>query len=661
MSSKTKLHNSVAVLLAMLLVIPVFFSADISVGAQDKISAGLTAKMEAAQPDDIVSAIVKMRAAPNTNKVRGMRAAVFTELRTNSSESQAELVNYLKSPAVSGRVETIKQFWIDNIVLVNATKDVITRIASRPDVLEVFDNFTVTLPPRPADAGTKLDGPDGSAQQSQVPLWDPLTKIGAKLVWSTYGFDGTGVVVGGLDTGVDIAHPDIAGKMVTTNPADPTYPGGWGEFDSNGNFIPGTVPHDSDQHGTHTTGTMIAGNASGYDVGVAPGAQLIHGLVIPGGSGTFAQVAGGMEWIIDPDGNPMTDDGADVVNMSLGATGTYPEMIAPTDNMVAANIFPSFSAGNSGPGSSTTGSPGNVPSAYAVGATDSGDIIASFSSRGPVTWNNPPYVGTWIKPDISAPGVSIYSTVPGGDWEYQGWSGTSMAAPHVAGTVALMRQANPTLNVDQIKQLLAQTAIDYGDPGMDNTYGWGRVDAFGAVSAAAVGLGTLDGTVYSSGGGTVEGAKVLVLDTGQKVYTNAAGEYSLPMVAGDHTIEVSRFGYETGSVLVTIVADVTTTQNVTLTQLPSGTIAGTVTDEDTGNGVEATITVMLAGDAVVTSSTNPVTGAYSIELPVGTYDLVFNPAFPYPQTARSGIDVYEAMTTTLNVELAGAQVLIVDD
>jgi len=328
--------------------------------------------------------------------------------------------------------------------------------------------------------------------------------------------------------------------------------------------------------------------------------------------------------------------------------------------MVAANVFPSFSIGNSGPGTATTGSPGNVPSAFGVGATDSGDNIASVSSRGPVTWTNPP-LGTYTKPDISAPGVSIYSSVPGGGWEYNGWSGTSMAAPHVSGTVALMLQANPTLSVAQTKQLLAQTAIDYGDAGMDNTFGWGRVDAFGAVSAAAVGLGTLQGIVYSSAGGTVEGAKILVVDTGQKVYTNASGEYSLPMVAGDHTIEVSRFGYDTASVVVSITADVTTTQDVTLTQLPSGTVAGTVTDEVTGAGIEATITVQLGGEAVVYGSTNPMTGEYSIVLPMGTYDIVFNPVFPYPATTRAGIEVYEATTTTVNVTLGGAQVLIVDD
>jgi len=124
----------------MLLVIPVFLSADIDTRVRAKITPELTAKLTAAQPDEIVSAIVKMRAVPNTNKVRGMRAEVFQELRRTSTESQADLVNYLKSPDLSGKVETIRQFWIDNMVLVNATKDVITRIAGRSDVLEVFEN-----------------------------------------------------------------------------------------------------------------------------------------------------------------------------------------------------------------------------------------------------------------------------------------------------------------------------------------------------------------------------------------------------------------------------------------------------------------------------------------------------------------------------------------
>ncbi len=659
MLSKSRLFGCAAVLLVLLVLLPSVHSADAQEELKVRIAPALAAQLSAARPNEYVTAIVRMSGRPNLRMFRGDRPAVFSEMRSAHARSQSALIQSLARPEVKDKVVKIRQFWIDNLVLVRATPEVIAEIATRPDVIEVFDNFTVTVPPRP----------DGSSRPSlgvgETQLWDSITKIGVKQVWTTYGFDGTGVRIGGLDTGVDITHPDISGKMITNVPGDPTYPGGWAEFDSNGNIIVGSVPHDSSDHGTHTTGTMIGGNASGWDIGVAPGAKLMHGLVIPGGSGTFGQVAGGMEWIIDPDDDPLTDDGADVVNMSLGATGTYSSMIVPTDNMVAANVFPSFAIGNSGPAPNTTSSPGNVPSAFGVGATDSTDVIAGFSGRGPVTWNSPPYVGTWTKPDISAPGVKIFSSTPGGTWAWTDaggeWSGTSMATPHVSGTVALMLQANPTLDVTELKQLISQTAIDLGAAGMDNDYGWGRINAYAAVTAALAGVGTLNGTIYSSGGGTVENAMILVTDTGQRVYSNEFGEYSVQLIAGDHTIEVSCFGYETYSVPVTIVADAVTTQDVTLTMLPSGTIAGFVTDGDTGDGVAANITVKLGGEAVVYTATDPATGEYSVVLPIGTYDLVFSPVFPYPLTFRNGIDVLEGVTTALNVELSAAQVLIVDD
>ena len=618
-----------------------------------KMSSELRQQLEKAAPGELVTAIVRVRETgrPASSLAAQGRGAVFSALRNNAMVSQRGLIDYLDQASVRARRGVVRPFWIDNLVLVQAPKDVIEQIARRPDVTEVFENFTVTLPPREKDP---------IVQSHQTQPWDNIAHIGAKQVWQSFGLTGSGVRIGGLDTGVDIAHPDIAGKMVTNNPADPTYPGGWGEFDANGNIIAGSVPHDSDEHGTHTSGTMIGGSASGSAIGVAPGARLMHGLVIPAGSGSFAQVAGGMEWIIDPDNNPLTDDGADVVNMSLGATGTHAAMVAPTDNMVAAGVFPSFSIGNAGPNASTTGSPGNVPSAYGVGATDSGDIIASFSSRGPVTWNVAPYVGTYTKPDISAPGVQIFSTVPGGDWEWSGWNGTSMAAPHVSGTAALMRQANPGMTVAEMKQILAQTSLDLGTAGMDNTYGWGRVNALAAVSAALVGVGTLEGTVTSSGS-PVAGASILVVDSGQRVTTDAAGFYSVRVVAGAHTIEASRFGYETASANVNIVADATTTQNFSLNQLPSGNIAGLVTDSQTNAGVGASISVKLGGIVVVTSSSDPGTGAYDITLPVGTYDLVFTPGFPYPSATRLGIGVSENATTTLNVALLPAEILIVDD
>ena len=631
------------------------FTADAQNQSRVSMTPELEKQLEQAAPDQMISAVVKLREVGPPPQASMGRSEVLQRLRDNATKAQAPLLRFLDQPSIKANRGTVRAFWIDNLVLVQARKDVLEQIARRPDVLEMFDNFTLTLE-RPAKSDDS-----GPRESHQSQPWDNIAYIGAKQVWQQYGLTGTGIRVGGLDTGVDIAHPDIAGKMYTTNPADPKYPGGWAEFDANGNILPNSVPHDSDQHGTHTSGTMIGGSASGWAIGVAPGAKLMHGLVIPGGSGSFTQVAGGMEWIIDPDSNPNTDDGADVVNMSLGATGTFTQMIAPTDNMVLAGVFPSFSIGNSGPSASTTGSPGNVPSAYGVGATNNADVIASFSSRGPVTWNSAPYVGTWIKPDISAPGVAIFSAIPGADWEGD-WNGTSMAAPHVAGTVALMRQANPTLTVDALKQLLAQTALDLGTAGMDNTYGWGRINAFAAVTAALAGVGTIDGVISSSAGGFVDGARVRVVETGQQVFTDVNGHYTLKAVAGTYSIEVSRFGYSTSTTNnVNVTADETTTHNVTLQQLPSGAIAGAVTDAETSAGISASIAVMLGGQQVASAATNPSTGAYSVTLPVGVYDLVFNPVYPYPVTNRNGITVNESATTTLNVVLDPAEILLVDD
>src|SRR5205823_3235257 len=129
----------------------------------------------------------------------------------------------------------------------------------------------------------------------------------------------------------------------------------------------------------------------------------------------------------------------------------------------------------------TVGIPGGYPVAFAAGATDTGDGIASFSSRGPITWD-----GTeLIKPDVSAPGHNVISCKDGGG--YRSMSGTSMACPHVSGLVALMVQGNPSLKVDEIETILRESAIDLGAPGNDNDFGRGRIDARKACGSLASG------------------------------------------------------------------------------------------------------------------------------------------------------------------------------
>jgi subtilisin family serine protease len=157
---------------------------------------------------------------------------------------------------------------------------------------------------------------------------------------------------------------------------------GWADF------LEGSpTPIDPDGHGTHVSGTIAGGNASGVHIGVAPKVTLIVARAIPGFD---PQVLEAMQWVMDPDGDPNTDDGADVVNNSWGGASDSPTMIPEYRDIInawiAARIFPAFAIGNEGPDPRTTGSPGDYPMAFGVGATDINDQIADFSSRGPVFW-----------------------------------------------------------------------------------------------------------------------------------------------------------------------------------------------------------------------------------------------------------------------------------
>ena len=246
-----------AVLTGVSLLAPVTRPVDAQdAAARAVIAPGLERQLQSTGPDELVSAVVRLRPLGPAPQAGSGRAAVFTALRNRSRVSQEGLLRFLDQPSIRSQRGVVRSFWIDNLVLVQARRNVIEQIARRPDVIEVFDNFTMNLPPRPVD--------DPEPQNHQAQPWDNIAHIGAEQVWSSYGLTGTGIRVGGLDTGVDIAHPDLAGKMVTTNPADPTYPGGWAEFDANGNIIPGWAPRRSESR-SHTTGTMIGGSASRAD------------------------------------------------------------------------------------------------------------------------------------------------------------------------------------------------------------------------------------------------------------------------------------------------------------------------------------------------------------------------------------------------------------
>jgi bacillopeptidase F len=246
-------------------------------------------------------------------------------------------------------------------------------------------------------------------------------------------------------------------------------------------------------------GTMTGlGAATADTIGVAWQAEWIADNAINQNVGAAFDndILDAFQWMTDPDGDTSTiDDVPDVVQNSWGIDHRFSGYVdcdyrwqTVIDNCEAAGVVVTFSAGNEGPSSATHRSPANICNTpvtnFSIGAIDATHYvfpypIADFSSRGPSDCDV-----TKKKPEVVAPGVTVYSSVPGGGYQQNGWDGTSMAGPHVAGVVALMRQANPDLEVDSIKQILMRTARDLGPFAEDNSYGWGVIDAYEAVLTA---------------------------------------------------------------------------------------------------------------------------------------------------------------------------------
>jgi subtilisin family serine protease len=293
-------------------------------------------------------------------------------------------------------------------------------------------------------------------------------------------------VVGSIDSGVQYDHPALVEQ----------YRGnlGGGVFDHNYSWFdpdatcgsPTDGPCDPQWHGTATTGVMVGDDGGANQIGVAPGARFIMAAV----SWTTVSLLAAMEWMLAPtdlDGhNPRPDLRPQVVNNSWGAGGGTMIYQPAIQAWVAAGIVPVFAAGNSGPDCQTMLSPADYPEGYATAAFGFDGAITSFSSRGPA-------LSGMAKPDVAAPGASIRSSVP---WDayISEMVGTSFAAPHVAGTVALMLSLNPELigDVEQIRRHLDLSAVDAsdptcgGEPWRNNVWGEGRLDAFAAASLALV-------------------------------------------------------------------------------------------------------------------------------------------------------------------------------
>ncbi|MFC6879128.1 MULTISPECIES: S8 family serine peptidase [Actinomadura] len=428
---------------------------------------------------------VRLKGRADLTSVRKLRrhseraAAGYRALTAAAERDQRGLRRMLTAEGAD-----FESFWIVNTVLVrNADAALAARIAARPEVTGLQRRQQVRrAPAAPASAAAKAAGPE----------WN-IERIRAPKVWQDLGVRGENIVVAGIDTGARFDHPALLGHYRGRAP-DGTVSHAYNWLDAMDNCPklgkPAGVPCDLDSggHGSHTIGTAVGDDGAGNQIGVAPGAKWISAAA----GGVFLLQEGLLrsgQWVMAPTdlngADPRPDLAANVVTNSWGWANWENDFFADMiDNWVGVGIFPVFGAGNSGPACGTTVPPGHGPAAYTVGATGGTDAIWNNSSRGPSALDG----GT--KPNIAAPGADIRSVSPGGG--YAVLSGTSMATPHVAGTVALMWSANPALvgDVQRTRQILDATAVDASDLGCggtaenNNVYGQGRLDAFAAVQAS---------------------------------------------------------------------------------------------------------------------------------------------------------------------------------
>ena len=365
-----------------------------------------------------------LRAAPGMNRsARGK--FVYDRLNSVANESQAGLRSLLEQQSAS-----FKPFWVVNAIRIRGDATLLQTVAARPEVAEVIATRTYKIPkPVPGNGQAAVDAVE----------WG-IDRIRADEVWSTFGDRGEGIVVANVDTGTQFNHPALVAQ----------YRGnlGGGTFDHNYNWFdpsnvcgsPSLVPCDNNGHGTHTMGTMV-GDDGGRRTRSASlrSARFIAAKGCETNNCSDAALLASAQWILAPTDlagqNPRPDLRPDIVNNSWGGGGGDPWYQASVDAWIAAGIFPAFSNGNAGPGCGSSGSPGDYTQSYSAGAFDINNVIAGFSSRGPSAF------GGGLKPNIAAPGVNVRSSVPTNS--YAAFNGTSMASPHVAGTVALMWSAAP--------------------------------------------------------------------------------------------------------------------------------------------------------------------------------------------------------------------------
>ena len=543
-----------------------------STAAVDASSAGVESASNSSQTDDPAisvdatggeqTVIVRLVEPPEMATQAATTAERKDRMRSHAADSQTTFERFA---AGNPHVEIERSLWITNALVVTVDTDriPIEQLGFVDNVEAVHEDFEVEITTASTATGTATTPIQPSLTTSDVDATWGLNTIRAPETWADFDKRGEGVRIAVLDTGVDPDHPDIT-----------ISDDAWKDFNSN----PSSTPKDYGDHGTHVSGTVVGGNTSGTAIGVAPDAELYHGAVLTqcefgSCSGSFSQIVDGIQWAVDND--------ADVVSLSLGADGYYPEFIDPIRNAREAGTIPVTSSGNSGTGSSS--SPGNIYDAFSVGATTSSESVASFSSGETIdtddAWGSDApddWPDQYVVPNISAPGDRIESAVPGGGTDKK--SGTSMAAPHVSGAIALMlSNGDGELSPSEVEQLLTDESVDIGEA--ESRQGAGRLDVYNATLAHS--RATLEPTISPQ-------------------QANASVSTTLTVEA-NHPVEAYHWEFEDGTTNTTTEPTV----NHTFTNAGNRTVSLTLEDErGTVTTVDVPITVRLPASISITAPAN---------------------------------------------------------
>jgi serine protease AprX len=421
---------------------------------------------------------------------------VFKKLTETAAVSQKPILDWLKSKKIEAR-----SYYIANLIVAEKVPEsVLETLAQRDDVSKVVGN----PPLRNQIPKTNRD----SAQESKGP-GENLIRLGATRVWEELKIRGENIVVAGQDTGVRWDHAALKNHYRGWNGTSADHSYSWHDAvhkTVGGNSSCGynlSVPCDDHNHGTHTMGTIIGDDGQGNQIGVAPGAKWIACRNMDSGMGTPQQYIECFQWFLAPwpqNGDPIKDAKPDmaphVINNSWGCPlkegceGNEFERVLKA--LKSAGILVVASAGNDGSSCATIN---NGPAYHSdlvlsVGAIDHrDDSIAYFSSRGPSVFDKK------VGPQVTAPGVDVRSAVKSGGYAEYGWSGTSMAGPHLVGLVALLWSADKSLigKIDETLDIIndkaeAKTSDQTcgGTPGTarpNNTYGYGIANAFEVVKS----------------------------------------------------------------------------------------------------------------------------------------------------------------------------------